>query len=188
MVDDGDKGRAHAIAVGEVPAVHERCPHGFEPARGCGIAPESLIAPILNRHGPIVDGDPVGSPAPASEKRHPGQRCRLHARHGRRSGAQPLGAPTALLNRSITRLQVQLRDQQRLGHEAERQLVERGERAQKEPSGGNQHERDGNLRNDERAAYGEATVAGGAASCILESFTGGHALQPEHGRHAGDNR
>ena len=72
VVDDGDERRAHAIAVGEVPAVHERRPHGFEPARGCGIAPESLIAPILYRHGPIVDGDPVGSPASAGEQRHPG--------------------------------------------------------------------------------------------------------------------
>ena len=72
VVDDGDERRAHAIAVGEISAVHERRPHGVEPARACGIAPESVRAQILHGHGPIVDGDAVGSPATASEQRHPG--------------------------------------------------------------------------------------------------------------------
>ena len=72
MVDDGDERRAHAISVGEISAVHERRPHGVEPTRACGIAPKSVRAQILHGHGPIVDSDAVGSPATASEQRHPG--------------------------------------------------------------------------------------------------------------------
>ena len=171
VVDDGDERRAHAIGVGEISAVHERRPHGVEPARGCGIAPESIRAQVLYRHGPIVDRDAVGSPATAGEQRHSGERRRPHAGHGRRGGAQALGQRTALLDRRSTRLQVQLRDQQRLGHEAERQLVERRERAEEEPGRGDQHQRQGDLCDHERAADGEAMVAGESSTGILERLT-----------------
>ena len=93
-----------------------------------------------------------------------------------------------MLNRRITRLQIQLRDEQRLGNEAERQLVERCERAEKEPGGSDQHQRHGNLSDDERAAYGEATVAGKSSTGILERLTSGNAPQSERGRDTGDNR
>jgi hypothetical protein len=85
-------------------------------------------------------------------------------------------------------MQIQLRDEQRLGNKTERELVERGERAEKESSGSNQHQRHGHLSDDERAAHREATIAGKSSTRLLERFPCGNAPQPERGCDTGDDR
>jgi hypothetical protein len=92
---------------------------------------------------------PIRSPATASEQRHPESDADLTLAR-RRGGAQASVWRTALLNRRITRLQIQLRDEQRLGNEAERQLVERANGGERPAAATSMS--DGNLSDDERAA------------------------------------
>jgi hypothetical protein len=76
----------------------------------------------------------------SGEEPYRGDRRRTHAGDRRRRVAQSLDARTALLGRPAARLEVQLHDEQWLWHEAERQLVERRERAQEQSGRDDQDE------------------------------------------------
>jgi hypothetical protein len=67
-------------------------------------------------------------------------------------------------------------------------LVERRERADKQSGRGDQHQRQPDLGDDERAAYGKATVAGTSATGILERLASGDSPQSQRRRYAGNNR
>ncbi len=80
----------------------------------------------------------------------------------------------------------ELEDEQRLGDEAERQLIEGRERAQEESCRDDEDERHRELRDDERAAHREAPVARHRSSSVLQGLARRDALQAEHRRDAGD--
>ena len=129
---------------------------------------------------PFADGDHAAAPPAARQTSHRRDGRRSHAGHRRRGSTHTLDTSGSRLDRLAGGLQVQLHDEQRFGHEAERESIEGRERAQEESCRDDEDERHRELRDDERAACRETTVAGDRASGVLQGLTGRHALQSEH--------
>ena len=175
--------------VVEVSAAQQRYAHRLEPARRGGVAPERGSRAVLRSIGP--------SPTPTllvpSRRRSaaaPGERMptsRLAPPPPRREGARharPRSASAACHSPAGSTATTSSGS----GTKPSGSWLSDANVRRKSPAAMTRIERHGDLRDDERAAHGEAAVARDGSTGVLERLTRRDALQSDHGRDAGADR